>query len=261
MVFFYSTNGTSVSYYKCVLMMKGDIGMRNVERKVSILERCVQLALALAISGSMFCMALVMQFFWQGCICLFISIVACEMLYVIAFWPKIEQVVGQNRSKLSLNVSGNQRSIALRQAFATSGIQTLIMLIVWVLFRLHILGGLILLSCVITDYLLWHKFHSCNCDVNRVCAQENDAKEHLVKKVKAQPLDGSCGNIFSVLMRHRLAIALTLISLITVRIIIMCMMYGCPSFCTRCVLYWGVHHSSYSGHHAEHSLLSVGISD
>lgn len=234
--------------------------MPCVERKVSTLERGVQFALALTVSGSMFSLALVMQFFWQGCICLFAAIVACEMLYVIAFWPKVEQVVGQNRSKLSLNVSRNQRSIALKQAFATSGCQTLIMLIVWVLFRSHIIGGILLLTCVITDFLLWHKFHFHNCDVNRGGVQENNAKGRLAepKNVKDQSPDGSCGNIFAVLIRHRLAIVLTLISLITVRIIIMCMMYGCPSFCTRCVLYWGGHHSSYSGHSAEHSLLSVG---
>ena len=235
--------------------------MPCVERKVSTLERGVQFALALTVSGSMFSLALVMQFFWQGCICLFAAIVACEMLYVIAFWPKVEQVVGQNRSKLSLNVGSNQRSIALKRAFATSGGQTIIMLTVWVLFRSHIIGGILLLACVITDFLLWHKFHPHNYDANRG-SQKNNAKGRLAEpeKEKEQSSDGSCGSVFAVLLRHRFAIVLILMSLIAARAIAMCMMHGCPSFCSRCILHWGEHHSSYSGHHAEHSLLSFSLS-
>ena len=236
--------------------------MHSVERKVSALERGVQFALALIVSGSMFSMALVMQFFWQGCICLFAAIVACEMLYVIAFWPKVEQVVGQNRSRLSLDVDSNQRSIALKRAFATSGGQAIIMLIVWVLFRSHVIGGILLLACVIADFLLWHRFHSHNYDANRR-SQKNNTKGRLAEpeKVKEQSSDGSCGSVFAVLLRHRFAIVLILMSLITARVIAMCMMHGRPSFCSRCILYWGEHHSSYSGHFAEHSLFSFSLSE
>jgi hypothetical protein len=184
------------------------------------------------------------------------------MLYVIAFWPKVEQVVGQNRSKLSLDVDSNQRSIALKRAFATSGGQAIIMLIVWVLFRSHVIGGILLLACVIADFLLWHRFHSHNYDANRG-SQKNNTKGRLAEpeKVKEQSSDGSCGSVFAVLLRHRFAIVLILMSLITARVIAMCMMHGRPSFCSRCILYWGEHHSSYSGHYAEHSLFSFSLSE
>lgn len=235
--------------------------MDSVERKTSILERGVQFALALVVSVSMFSLALVMPFFWQGCICLFAAIVACEMLYVFAFWPKVEQVVGQNRSKLSLNVGNIQRNAALKCAFATSGCQTVIMLIVWMLFRAHIIGGMLLLVFAITDFILWRKFQFLNCDAGQACVQENRVKHPLLKSenAKGQSMHGNSKGIFAVIKRHRLLIAIILITMTVIRVIAMCIMYGCPSFCTRCILYWGGHHSSYNGHHAEHSLLSVRI--
>lgn len=140
--------------------------MHCIERNVSNIERIIQIVFALIFSASMFSLALFMPFFWQGFIGLTAAIVSCELLYMVAFWPKIEQVVGQNRSKLSINVSSNQRGNAYKQAFIMSGCQDLMMLVVWVMLQAHLIGVVLLLAVVITNVLLWRKFRFNKCDAN-----------------------------------------------------------------------------------------------
>lgn len=222
-------------------------------KETTLMDKCVGVAFSIVISLVCFAFAAIEADVFKGLYLLVFAVLAITTLPIIFLWPKCERVSGsRSNGILKLDVSRNERCPVFKMSLPLS----LIVLCVYLFFWLYLgrcVAGTILIVGLIIALILGLKFVL----GQKVGADGDRDKIDQFPSDEQKPTRVSETFEFQLLKRKRWVLCLVILGLI-VRICVMCFLYGRPSFCPNCILYWGNHNYNASGGHLpEHSLFML----
>lgn len=220
-------------------------------------DKLIGVIFALAISLTCFVFAVIQDEALKRLYVLCFAVLGITGLPVIFLWPRSERVSGSRSSgMLKLDIPKRDRRTVFMLSLPLSLVLLFTYLFVWIYMRGWDVGlGLIIVSIIVLACCFIRLLMSGAKDlsVDKKGANERDRPPKDAKR------KSSCLNApeFVLLHKWRWLVFLAAICIL-VRIIVMCKLYGVPSFCPNCIMYWGKHNFNASGMHLpEHSLLML----
>lgn len=224
-------------------------------KETSRADKIIGVLFAMAISSTCFAFAAIAEGTLKSFCILFLAVFGITILPIVFLWPRSERTSGSRSSgMLKLNISKRERCSVFKASLSLSLAVLCTYLFVWLYLRgcdiglvLVVVSILALACCLINVFVFTVKV------VPVVDERSTDRLSPTMRK-KATFSDVPELRIFK---KWRWLFYIAVIGAL-VRIGIMCVLYGIPSFCPNCILYWGKHNFNGSGMHLpEHSLFTL----
>ena len=218
-------------------------------------DKIIGVLFAMAISSTCFAFAAIEEGTLKSLCILSLAVFGITILPIVFLWPRSERTSGSRSSgMLKLNISKVERYSVFKVSLSLSLAVLCAYLFVWLYLRgcdiglvLVIVLILALACCLISVFVFSAK-------VVPVVEERSTDQLSTAKQKKAPFSDVP---ELRMLKKWRWLVYIAVISVL-VRIGVMCVLYGIPSFCPNCILYWGKHNFNGSGMHLpEHSLFTL----
>ena len=197
-------------------------------KETSNADKCIGMVFAMTISFTCFAFSVVEESTLKGLYFLFFAVFGAIILPVVFLWPRSERTSGSRSSGLlKLNLSKGERCSVFKVALSSSLAVLFVYMFVWVYMKGRI-AGLVLIICSIIALaccLIRVSLPSVKC--------EPSGDERLIDRMstcRRKMGRISCTSEFLLFKKRRWLFYLVLMGVVA-RIIVMCILYGFPSFC------------------------------
>lgn len=220
-------------------------------------DKLIGVIFALAISFTCFAFAVIQESALKSFYVLCFAVWGIIILPVIFLWPRSERVFGGSpNGRLKLDIPKRERRNVFRRSLPLTLMVLCAYLFVWAYMRGWDAGlGLIIVSVIALACCLVRLLMS---DTKDSSDEEVGANERG-RVPEGAKLKSRCLNAPELIWLKKWKwLACLVLICILIRIIAMCTLYGFPSFCPDCIMYWGKHKINGSGMHLpEHSLFML----
>ena len=224
-------------------------------KETTRIDKCIGVLFAIVISLVCFAFATVELAVLKSLYLLFFAILAITVLPIVFLWPRSERATGSRPNGiLKLNIPAMERRSVFKTSLSLSLSVLCIYFVIWLYMRGYGIGGGLISGLIVA-------LGYCLIRVLMFSARENEYRgERSADQLPiGMPKNEHATDTyeFQILKKWRWLLYVVAIGVIA-RIVVMCMLYGIPSFCPNCILYWGKHNFNGSGGHSPaHSLFML----